>query len=87
VIGLRPLVHLTVERSLVVLAGIALHSVADCEKIRDWPVVTMVVRRGCSGFGKIDCLLVEKKASTHVGHAFRVHSREQILAQLRGRAH
>ena len=75
-----------VGRSLVGLAGIALHSVVDCERSRDWPVVTVVVRRGCSGFGKIDCLLVEKKASNHIDHSFHVHSREQILAQLKAPA-
>ena len=74
-------------RSLVVLVGIALHSAVDCEKIRDWSVATMVVRRGCSGSGKIACLLVEKMALTHIDHAFHVHSREQTLAQLRARAH
>jgi hypothetical protein len=76
-----------VERSLVVLAGIVLHWVADCERTRDWPVVTMVVRRGYSGFGKIDCLLVGRKALTHIGQAFRVHSREWILVRQRARAH
>jgi hypothetical protein len=76
-----------VGRSLVVLADIALHSVADCERIHDWSVVTTVVRRDYSGFGKTDYLLVEKKASSHIDHAFLVHSREQILAQLRARAH
>ena len=86
-IGLLPLVHRKAGRWLVVQAGIALRSVADCERIRDWSVVTTVVRRGYSSFGKIDCLLDGKKASTHVDHAFHVRSRGQILAQLRARAH
>ena len=81
------MVHRLVGRSLVALAGIALRSLVDCEKIRGSSVVTMVVRRGCSGFGKIDYLLVEKKASTHIDHVSHVHSREQILAQLKARAH
>lgn len=82
-----PLVGRTIERLLVVLADIALHSVADCEKTRDWSAVTVVVRRDYSGFGKTDYLLVEKKASTHIDHAFHVHSREQILVQLKAHAH
>ena len=75
-----------VGRSLVGLVGIALHSVVDCERIRDCPVVTVVVRRGWSGFEKIGCLLAETKASIHIDHSFHVHSREQILAQLKAPA-
>ena len=86
-IGLLPLVHRKAGRWLVVQAGIALRSVADCERIRDWSVVTTVVRRGYSGFGKIDCLLDGKKASTHVGQASHVHSRERILVRQRAREH
>lgn len=75
-----------VGRSLVVQAGVSLHLVGDCEKTRDWSVVTMVVRRGYFGFGKIGCLLDGKRASTHIGHAFHVHSRGQTPAQQRAPA-
>ena len=72
-----------VERSLVVLAGIVLHWVADCERTRDWLVLTMAVHRCYSDFEKIGCLLVVKKVAIRIEHAFRVHSRGPILVQLR----
>jgi hypothetical protein len=42
----------------------------------------MEAPRCCSGFEKIGCWLVARKASTRIGHASRVHNREQTLARL-----
>jgi hypothetical protein len=42
----------------------------------------MVVLRYYSGFEKIGCWSVVRKVWTHIEHAFRVRSREQILARL-----